>query len=398
VDGTGKYLIPGLWDMHVHITGTYYLPLFLANGVTGVRDMHTFWPALIYGMRKRVADGKLLGPRIVAAGALIDGPNPIWPGSLKAANAEEGRAAVRKLRKDGADFVKVYSKLPRDAFLAIAQEAKKQGLPVAGHVPESVGAAEASDAGQRCMEHLYGLWTACSSKEAALRKGVVDALPRSDNAAFRALMVRTQARALDSYDEKKATALFARFARNGTWQCPTLTVLRALASLDQEKFRKDPRVKYMGPEVLGMWSPKGDRAKQLLALAPDLKRTYRKALPLVKALRAAKVPLLAGTDTPNPYCFPGFSLHDELALLVEAGLTPREALAAATLGPAKYLGRQKDLGTVEKGKLADLVLLSADPLADIKNTRKIAVVVVNGKLLKRADLDKLLSSAEHKGE
>jgi imidazolonepropionase-like amidohydrolase len=400
IDATGKFLIPGLWDMHVHITGVYSLKLFVANGVTGVRDMHAFYPPLLFAMRKAVRSGRQLGPRIVAAGALIDGPKPVWPGSLKAANAEEGRAAVRQLKKQGADFIKVYSGLPRDAFFAIAAEAKKQGLSFAGHVPESVSAAEASDAGQKSMEHLYGVWVACSAKEKELRKEAVDTLTRAGSPGLLGAVVRAQARAIDSQDASKTAALFTRFAKNGTWQCPTFTVLRALAFLDQEKFRADPRVKYMGPEIRPMWAPKGERTRRIREHSADLKRVYRKSLPLVRAMHRAKVPLLAGSDTPNPYCFPGFSLHDELALLVEAGLTPRQALQTATLNPARFLGRQKDLGTVAKGKLADLVLLSADPLADIKNTQKIAAVVVNGKLLKRADLDKLLAAveAEHKDE
>jgi imidazolonepropionase-like amidohydrolase len=390
IDATGKFLIPGLWDMHVHIAGDYYLPLFVANGVTGVREMHALWPFLVFDLRKRVSTGRLLGPRIVMAGALIDGPRPFWIGSLKAANAEQGRAAVRRLKKQGADFIKVYSGLPRDAYFAIADEAKKQGLFFAGHVPESVSAAEASDAGQRSMEHFYGVWVACSSKEKDLRKGVVDTLARLGTPGLLPAMVRAQVRAIDSQDAKKTAALLARFARNGTWQCPTLTVLRVMAHADDKKIHKDPRLKYMGIVVRALWTPSKDAARRAPRFLADLKRIYKKELSLVRAMHKAKVPLLAGTDTTNPYCFPGFSLHDELALLVEAGLTPGEALQTATLEPARYLGRQKDLGTVAKGKLADLVLLRADPLADIKNTQKIAAVVVNGKLLQRADLDRLL--------
>ncbi len=148
VDVKGKYLIPGLWDMHVHTASPSFLPLYLANGVTGVRDMHALDPDAIFGLRKQVQEGKQPGPRVFAAGPLVDGPKPLVPSSLVAANATEAREAVRKLKKMGEDFVKVYTKLPREAYLSIADEAKKQGIPFVGHVPESVSAAEASDLGQ----------------------------------------------------------------------------------------------------------------------------------------------------------------------------------------------------------------------------------------------------------
>jgi len=391
VRGEGKYLIPGLWDMHVHTAAPSYLALYLANGVTGVRDMHALDPDAIFGLRKQVQEGKQPGPRVVAAGPLVDGPNPLVPGSLVAADAAEGREAVRKLKKMRADFVKVYTKLPREAYLSIADEAKKQGLPFAGHLPESVSAAEASDLGQKSIEHLTGVELACSDREDELRREAVAALAKADNQAVGELLGRIGARAADSFSDKKARALYARFLRNGTWQVPTLTVLRSLVSLDDPKFTADSRVKYMPPSFRSYWS---------LKLSPEtaamLKRAYKRATGLVRAMHQSGVPFLAGTDTPGvPYVFPGFSLHDELALLVaEGGFTPLEALQAATRDPARFLGREKDLGTVEPGKLADLVLLDADPLADIHNTTRIAAVVANGRLLPRRELDRMLAEVE----
>jgi imidazolonepropionase-like amidohydrolase len=391
VDGNGKYLIPGLWDMHVHTAGPSYLPLYLANGVTGVRDMHALDPDFVLGMRRLVQEGKQPGPRIVAAGPLVDGPKPFVPGSLVAADAGQGREAVRKLKQMGADFVKVYTKVPREAYLAIVDEAKKQGLPFAGHVPESVSAAEASDLGQKSIEHLTGVALACSEKEDELRREVLAALAKVDNSAAMELVGRIGARAADSFSDTKARALYARFVSNGTWQVPTLTVLRSLANLDDPKFTADPRVKYMPPDLIhSYWS---------LRLAPEaaaaLKSWYRRYAGLVQSMHRAGVPFLAGTDTTNPFVFPGFSLHDELALLVaEGGFTPLEALQAATRDPARFLGWEKDLGTVEPGKLADLVLLDADPLADIHNTAKIAAVVANGRLLPRRELDRMLAEVE----
>jgi imidazolonepropionase-like amidohydrolase len=392
VDGTGKYLIPGLWDMHVHTAGPSFPALYLANGVTGIRDMHALDPDFIFSLRKQVQEGKQPGPRVVAAGPLVDGPKPFVPGSLVAANAAQGREAVRKLKKMGADFVKVYTKLPREAYLSIADEAKNQGLPFAGHLPESVSAAEASNLGQKSIEHLTGVELACSDREDELRREEVAALAKADNQAAWDLLGRIGARAADSVSEKKARALYARFVKNGTWQVPTLTVLRSLAALDDPKFTADPRVKYMPPSFRSYWS--------LMKLPPEtvaeLKRRYKRATDLVRAMHQAGVPFLAGTDTPGvPYVFPGFSLHDELALLVAGGgFTPLEALQAATRDPARFLGREKDLGTVEPGKLADLVLLDANPLADIHNTTKIAAVIVNGRLLPRPELDRMLADVE----
>jgi len=250
VDGNGKYLIPGPWDMYVHTASPSFLPLYLANGVTGVRDMHSLDPDAIFGLRKQVQEAKQPGPRVVAAGPLVDGPKPLVPSSLVAANAAEGREAVRKLKEMGADFVKVYTKLPREAYLSIADEAKKQGLPFAGHVPESVSAAEASDPGQKSIEHLAGVELACSDREDELRRQAVAALAKADNQAVWELLGRIGARAADRFSDKKARALYARFVRNGTWQVPTLTVLRSLVSLDDPKFTADPRVKWEGSPIL----------------------------------------------------------------------------------------------------------------------------------------------------
>lgn len=381
IEARGKFLIPGLWDMHVHAWNKQaFFPMFIANGVTGVRDMFGGL-AQIKLWQKEIAEGKTLGPRIFAAGQIVDGPKPVWPGSIAVKDEAEGRAAVKKVKSDGSDFVKVYSLLPRDAFFAIADEAKKQGLPFAGHVPHSVSAAEASDAGMKSIEHLERVLLGCSSNEEEIRK-------ESDR-----LTTSQRKKILESYDDKKAQALFARFAKNGTWQSPTLVVLRALGNLDNESFTNDPRQKYLPVFITNSWNPKTDfRFRNMTAESYASHRAmFEKHLEIIAKMRGAGVEFLAGTDTPNPYCFPGFSLHDELALLVKAGLTPMEALQAATRNPAKYLGLLGSLGTVEKGKLADLVLLDANPLADITNTQRINSVVVNGRLVTQAEIQEMLA-------
>lgn len=395
VDATGKYLIPGLWDMHVHIRDEeIFLPLFIANGVTGVRNMGRDLPELILQWRKEITNGTLLGPRIMMAGPILTGPKPVFSGSIAVATETEGREAVDSIKRRGLDFVKVYSFLDRDAYFAIADEAKRQGIPFAGHVPASVTAAEASDAGQKSIEHLTGVLQGCSSSEAELRKEALAAIVKSDysaSVAVRFLLFGQIKELEDTYSDKKAALLFARFVKNGTWQTPTLTRRRARAFADDSRFTNDARLKYIPLSWREEWEE--NRITTNLATEDwvNLKRVLQKHLELVGSMRRAGVELLAGTDSGYPYCFPGFSLHDELALLIKAGLTPMEALQAATRNPAKYLGLLDSLGTVEKGKMADLVLLEANPLQDIGNTQKIAAVVVGGRLILQASLRTMLA-------
>lgn len=394
IDATGKYLIPGLWDMHVHEWNKeVFFPLFIANGITGVRDMFSPLPP-IKQWRAEIAAGTTVGPHIFAAGIFVDGPYPFCkPCTIAVSNAEEGRNAVLKVKKMGADFVKVYNMIPRDAYFAIVTEAKRQHMVFAGHVPEFVTAWEASDAGQKSIEHLMGILVACSAKEAQLRK--------ENEAKLRAEGIRAdtamneQAAALESFDEKKAAALFNRFVRNGTWMCPTLSVLRAVAFSGDADFRNDPRIKYI-PAFLKQqfWEDAFGWKEHTPEFNAQAKRVFQKQLEVVGMMNRAGVGLIAGTDTANPYVFPGFSLHDELALLVQAGLTPAEALRTATINPARYFGIEKSVGTIERGKIADLVLLDADPLTDINNTRKIDAVIVGGKYLPKKTLQKMLVEVE----
>lgn len=398
VDASGRFLIPGLWDMHVHtlVEGRpeYFFPLFIANGVTGLRDMGGSLPwERIQQIRREIADGKLLGPRFGAvAGRILDGPGGRLDVSVTAATAGEGRQLVQSFKQQGADFIKVYNLLPRDVYLAIVDEAKKQGLPVAGHPPFSMTAAEVSDLGQKSIEHTADLFTSCSRDEAALRQELRErAQAGGDSNAAR---VPVEMKAVAGYDERKAADLFARFVRNGTWLCPTLAVRRPTTSASLGQIDSDVRLKYIPPSIRESWrnaftqriAPSGDVAQR--------ERRFQKTLEIVGAMQRAGVGILAGTDLPNPYVFPGFSLHDELALLVQAGLTPIQALQAATIHPAEFLGLSTSLGTVERGKIADLVLLEADPLEDITNTQRIRAVVVNGRYLPKETLQKMLAEAE----
>ena len=257
VDASGKFLIPGLWDMHVHWYDERSLPLFTINGVTGIRIMFGF--PLHLDWQRRFAQGKLSGPRLVVAGPAVDGAPPVWPDSIRARTESEGRHAVQAIRLAGYDFVKVYHLLPREAYFGVADEAKKQGLAFGGHVPISITAAEASDAGQKTIEHLYGVALACSSRELELRREL-KAQTESAGVPDIAVSLRFEVAAHDSYDEQKAAALFSRFVKNGTWQVPTLTVRQSHAVLSGEDPSRTSRMRYMPPALKARWE---SRKRQL---------------------------------------------------------------------------------------------------------------------------------------
>jgi imidazolonepropionase-like amidohydrolase len=398
VDATGKFLIPGLWDMHVHtLIGdrpNYFFSLFIANGVTGVRDMGgslTF--RQINQIRREIAAGIILAPRIFTSGKILDATGGQHPDiSVAVDTPEQGREFVRSFKHQGADFLKVYDLLSRDVYLSIVDEAKRQGIPFAGHVPFAVSAAEASDLGQKSIEHTTGIFISSSRDEERLRKELVESSKMGRTSL--SVRQRIEIKAIESNDERKTVALFRRFARNGTWQCPTLIVRRSSVLTDEKQLLADFRLKYIPLPVRQRWR---NLFKERLAGTDELegfKKRYRRTLEIVGAMYRAKAGILAGTDIFNPYLYPGFSLHEELELLVEAGLTPFAALQAATVNPARFFGKEKEFGTIEKGKLADLVLLEANPLESIGNTQKIAAVVVNGRYLPKESLQRMLVDVE----
>jgi imidazolonepropionase-like amidohydrolase len=399
IDANGKFLIPGLWDMHVHWSDTDYLPLFLATGITGMRIM---WGDPVHHEWRKLSEaGKLLAPHLVIASELIDGPKPFWPSSISVSTVAQARAAVDQAKQNGADFVKVYSFLPREEYFAIVDEAKKQNIPFAGHLPLAVSAEEASNAGQKSFEHLFGMLPAFSSHSEeflqAYRDDLADALAGGHPTFWGAHYKALRQMELDSYSPERAATLFNTFKRNGTFQVPTLTLLRSIAYVDDHTFTSDPRLKYVPPRMREEWNA-ADATYDFGPRSPEdgifFKKEFQKELELVVAMQQAGVGILAGTDTSNPYCIPGFSLHDELGLMVKAGLTPMQALQTATINPARFLGGEKDSGTIETGKVADLVLLDANPLDDIANTQKINAVIYGGKLFPRTEIDRMLAQVE----
>ena len=399
VDAKGKFLIPGLWDMHAHAhTNNSYewiFPMFLAHGVTGVRELGNNMPLeQINLMRREILEGRRLGPRIGAAtGRIFDGTGTTIPHvATMMTNSDEARQLVRTYKQQGADFIKPYNLLSRDVYLAIVDEARRQKIPVAGHVPFSMSAAEVSDLGQISLEHVQiGIFISCSRDEANLRREWQELIKSGQPGAGLIIM----AKAVATYDEQKAQSFFALLRRNGTWVCPTSVVFHPVELIaDESKLLSDSRMKYIPASSRQRWREAFQQRNNIVATTAERKARSDLRLKIVAAMQRAGVRLLAGSDAPNPYIFPGFSLHEELELLGEAGLSPLEALQTATINPARFLGKEKELGTIEKGKLADLVLLDADPLADIKNTTRIAAVVANGRYLPKAELEKLLAQVE----
>lgn len=412
VDATGKFLIPGLWDMNVYwYDPPEYLPLFIANGVTGLREGVGY--AEDREMRDEIEAGRLLGPRMVIPTRwVVDQPvpPPNWDAAsgILVTKEADAREAVIDAQRHGADFIQIGGSedLPRNAFFGLADEAKKRGIPIEGHVPASVTVEEASNVGLKSIDDVPSqldveIFPACSSHERELLKLWQKAIARrfapeqsetpvARRAAYRARMQV----ALDTYDQKKADALFALLKTNHTWLCPTLSAQRNSGGPPLDG---DPHLKYVSPANRKWWDENPYWLSREKSAEDDRmrKRIYQKYLQIIGAARQAGVGVLAGTTGEEPYFnVPGFSLHGELAVLVKAGFTPLEALQAATLNPARFLSREKDFGSVAPGKFADLVLLDANPLHDIGNTRKISAVVYRGRLYPRALLDAMLAKIE----
>ena len=407
INASGKYLIPGLWDMHTHsredtFARKFIFPLDIANGITAVRDMNGDCVNNCNGTpdifqlnqwRKEIAKGILIGPRIYAASSpLIDGEHPFWHFAYSVKNAAEARKAVHFFKDRGVDFLKVYSGLSREAYFALADEAKKINMVFAGHVPVAVSVLEASNAGQKSLEHMHGMQEGCSTLENELRAEILDSLQsqfkREGKSHLYPFYISQAKKAFATYDPVKAKNLFAAFVKNKTWIVPTLIDKDFMSKQvnDPASILNDPNnkyaplsIRYIPDKIL-----KGaDAESKLLRI-----ERYKK---MVTEMQHAGVGILAGTDMALRN--PGFSLHSELALFVEGGMTPQQALQTATISPAHYFNTDQ-FGTIEKGKFADLVLLDANPLVDIHNTQKINSVVANGRYFSRKDLDKLLADVE----
>jgi len=400
VDGKGMYLIPGLWDMHTHQGGYKEIgfPLYLANGVTTVRDVGTD-PQQIGYWRQEVRAGRTLGPTILMAGPILDDPKVVEvapSGRVGLSTAADAERVVDSLAALGVDIIKVHSLLSREPYFATLRQARRHGLAVIGHVPDEVTAREAIDSGQRTIEHTFGLAFENGAQASAVRAAfqAEAAEIRATVESGREIVERVFASKIAAIDsaiavsDSAAAWEFAEYAaRKDVWFDPTFVVAENRYRPNDPSLRNLPEHRYL----LGGRRPPSSPIDRAAGEAERAR--WSRLLASFRPLVRAGAKFIAGTDVPVTPLVPGFSLHRELQVLVDLGMTPLEALQAATRNAAQAAGRPES-GTVVEGNVADLVLLRLDPLADIGNTRTIETVVVRGQLLERSVLDRLLQTAE----
>jgi hypothetical protein len=377
----GKCLMPGLADMHVHVWSEDDFTLLIANGVTTVRNM--FGSPTQLAWRKRIDAGELVGPTIITAGPIIDGDPPIWPGSTVLTDPAKAESVVVEQKEAGYDFLKVYARLPLDAYDSLMVAAKKHGMRVMGHVPSAVGLERVLASGQESVEHLDG-WAKAAQADDSPFLGKVSFL--------------NEGSAWPHVDPKKIAALAKTAASAGVWDCPTLVVFQKWAVGDDvEKRLHDPGMGYVNPMVLTFWRPENNYLQKMppgfveAAHASDADR--KRAIGI---LHKAGARILLGTDLGNPFVVAGFSLHEELENLVAAGLSPYEALRAGTSGAAEFMHASGEWGTVAVGRRADLLLLGANPLEHIADAKFILGVMVRGRWVPKKEIQKTLSELGQK--
>ena len=415
VEGSGRFLIPGWWAMHVHtssdeISRQTILPLFIANGVTGVRIMAAdcfeeeppgcreegFPEALptIFTVRewqKEVAEGRQVGPRMFAGSYYMNSPSPDEPSTPYYPMTEEhGRAHARLLYGRGVDFAKIYSGLSREAFFGFADEASSLGLRFEGHTPFSVWPSEVSDAGQRSIEHLgFGnVEMECSTDAERLRHRLVEEFDTPTPELLPILLEQVA-----TYHPMKCRELAELFVQNGTWVTPTFMVARLPRELGQG-WRSEPYARFLHSAERALWESREPLYDQDLGTAEERADHSRWTRELTRWMHEAGVRVLAGSDAGEVGVYWGIGLHQELALMVSAGLTEADVLRAATLSAAEFMGAADTLGSIEPGKSADLVLLDGDPLENIRNTQRIAAVLAQGRLFDEDQLEAVLVGAQ----
>ncbi len=383
IDGTGQYLIPGLWDMHVHPNREEDLKLYIANGVIGIRIM---WGNPIHlSWREEIKQGERTGPKMYMAGPIIEGTPPK---AFSRVVSVEGRRIVDKKKQayaavadqveEGYDFIKVYNNLPKPAYQAIIKAAKKEGVAVAGHIPFEVGLMEALKQGQKSIEHLRGYIQHLVPKDAPQQPGID---------------LRSRELSWEFIDPDKIRELAVKTAKSSTWNCPTLVVSRILYPQEMmDQLAQKEENKYLPKETVDFFKSDRSTIPWLSNFTDeDYQQVFenlKKKQLLVKALSEAGAKILSGTDT----WLAGFDLHEELVLLSESGLSNYEVLRTATLYPAQYFDLESEFGSIKTRKTANMVMLSANPIEDIRNTRKITYVFQDKKVMNILDLEDLLES------
>ena len=405
IQGKGKYLLPGLWDMHVHLTfipelESRMFPLFIANGITSVRDTGGLIEKVSYWRDKSLHKDSI-SPRVFIAGPLLDGTNPVYDGSganfpilsTSISTPEDAERIVKRLAQADVDFIKAYEMLSPETFFALLNAAKKHNLPVSGHIPLSMEAPTVSSSGMKSIEHFRNIELACSAESESLfaerQKLLVDG-KKKKGSNLRSYVHNTQRlRALVSQDHVRCDNLLDRFAEDKVWQIPTIHLL----AMNKRRLYDDKSwfntFQYLPQSIRKKWLLDAKYFKKF-----DKDPVFHKyglwGLNMIKRMHTKGIKIMPGTDTPAFIITPGFSLHEELALFVEAGLTPLETIRSATLLPAEYFGIDHEIGLIAPGMLADLIVLNRNPLENIQNTKDINAVVSKGRFLDREALDTLL--------
>lgn len=399
IEAGGKFLIPGLWDMHVHFGGgpeliaenQALLPLYVAHGITTVRDASGDLPNEVLAWRGQIASGALLGPTLLSSGPKIEGIKPVWKGTIEVGSQAEVDKAVAHLQQVGVDFVKITDNtLKPELFLYAVAQARRAGLKTSGHIPMALTVKQAMDASISSIEHLdYAFRAGARNEEAVVADFAAGRIDRPE-----------AARRLDAgFDRETAMAVYRDMARRGVFVTPTLNGTRILSFLDQDKHADDAYLAYIGPKLRQTYEWRiGRIANEAPSTAAFRHEHYGRVAAVLPLLQEAGVTIMAGTDAGflNSFNYPGVGLHDELELYVKLGLTPQQALVSATRAGPAWFGKLDRYGSVETGKAADLVLLDANPLADIAATRAIRAVVMRGTVYQRPALDGLMADTRAK--
>jgi hypothetical protein len=369
--------------------------LLIANGIIGIREMAGRDMRLADSLKKGMQKGTLPYFHFTASGHIIDGKKVFWPGKLSAPDTATAIRLVDSLIGEKVDFIKLYSYLEPDVFEAIAKRCREKGVTFAGHVPHKVWLTQAAQAGMASMEHLYGfLIEACAYPDSAMkfRRRNSDNFEAGMTAKLRTEKARAgEAFMLDHFSESRMRNIAKVLKQNNTYIVPTVVTNRGFYFSNDTAFTNDNRLKYLSQATSTYWKEtvKTDLQNHSAEDWRNLRKRYEVEKRIIKILADEKVNIMAGTDFDSPYCFPGFSLHDEIALFVDFGMTPLDALRTATINPVTYLKMTDSLGTIEKGKRADFVLFNANPLKNITNTRNIFALMTNGKLYTSLELNKL---------
>ncbi len=395
IDAQDKYVLPALWDMHVHFRGgeslidenKNLLPLYTAYGISGVRDAGGDLTPSVLEWKRQITAGNLTGPQIFTSGPKLDGPRATWAGSIPVVTPEDIVSAIDSIESIGADYIKIYdSRISKEAYLGIIKEATRRGITTSGHMPFTVMLEDAIDAGLGSIEHLYYVLKGCSSREAEITQAVING-ELGFWSSFEQLM--------DSYDENIAAATFERLKANNTFVVPTLHIGSILTLMKDQSHENDELLGYIGDGIIQTYAGRVRGAlrasESTTARNKRLRGMFRD---LVPKLEQAGVLLLAGSDggASNSYVYPGFSLHKELEEMVATGLSTAAALRTATINGARFMKTDDFTGSITVGKKGDLLLLNHNPLDEIRNTQDVYMMISNGQVLSRPDLDQLKES------